>query len=115
MLKKIKDKLTKRDIAILAIFIVFLILISIPAYRDKHGCEVARPGYECASAKEVLIENCEYWAKYNCNTSADISLPQIVWYIKNLCKIANEYHNYGYDCTNPEKVCNSVLERNACR
>lgn len=107
-------KLGKGEIALLATFIVFLILVSIPVYTDKHGCEVARPGYKCASAYEVIIENCKHFAKYNCNVSADISLAQVVWYIKNLCEIANKYHNYGFDCSDAKSICNTVLNYTAC-
>lgn len=104
----------KKELTILTAFVIFLILVTIPVYRDKHGCEVARPGYKCAPAKDVMIENCEYWAKYNCNTSADVSLPQVVWYIENLCRIANDLHGYGYECSNPKIACNQVTGREIC-
>ncbi len=106
--------LKTKEIVIIATFFIFLILVTIPVYKDKHGCEVARPNYKCESAYNVLKENCEYWSKYNCNTSADISLPQVVWYIKNLCEIANEHHNYGFNCDNPKEVCNQVMNKTVC-
>ena len=104
----------KKELVVLVAFIVFLILVTIPVYKDKKGCEIARPGYKCASAKDVMIENCEYWAKYNCNTSADASLPQVVWYIKNLCEIAKKLHGYGYECSNLKIACNQVAGREIC-
>jgi hypothetical protein len=107
-------KITLKDLIVIAVFAVFLILVTIPVYRDKHGCEVARPGYKCMSAKQVMIENCEYWAKYDCDSSQDISLPQIEWYIKNLCEIANRNHGYGFDCENPKLACNQVLQKDVC-
>ncbi len=107
-------KLQTKDIVIIVLFLTFLVLVTIPVYKDKHGCEVARPNYKCESAYNVLKENCIYWAKFNCNTSADPSLPQIVWYIKNLCEIANSHHDYGYPCDQPEKVCNMVLNKTVC-
>jgi len=104
----------RNSIFVIIIFIAFLVVVTIPVYRDKHGCEVARPGYECASAKDVLIENCEYWGKYDCDSSRDPSLPQIEWYIKNLCKIANKNHGYGFDCENPKVACNQVTKKQIC-
>ncbi len=113
MQKKLGFSLTKKDIAAIAMFVIFISLVAYPVYRDKHGCEIARPGYKCASAKDVLVENCKFFANYSCNVSANPSLEQIVWYIKNLCKIANE-HGANYDCSNPKLVCNEVLDKNVC-
>ncbi len=107
-------KPTQKEIFVLVAFVIFLILVTIPVYKPRNGCEVARPGYECASAKDIMMENCKYWAKYNCNTSADVSLPQVVWYIENLCKIANELHDYGYECSNPKIACNQAAGREIC-
>lgn len=107
-------KLTKWDKISLAIVLIFVILMAIPVYKDKNGCEVARPGYTCESAKDVMIEHCEYWAKYNCDTNADVSLPQVEWYIENLCEIHNDNHNAGLDCTNLKTSCNIISGQSLC-
>ena len=106
--KKFKIKLTKQDkIAIIAL-IVFVIIFSIPVFIPKGDCEVARPGYKCESAKNVMIENCEYWGRFGCDSSKDVSLPQIEWYIGNLCDIHNQYHNAGLNCANLKSACNQL-------
>ncbi len=107
-------RIGKKEAAVTAVFLIFLFLASYPLHKPKNGCEIARPGYKCASSLDVLRENCEYWARYNCNTSADPSLPQVVWYIENLCRIANRYHNTNFDCSNPKLVCRSVLNTSVC-
>ncbi len=109
-----KIKLTKWDIVSIIALIIFIILVSIPTYLPKGECEVARPGYKCASLKDVMIENCIYWGKYDCNTEADISLPQIEWYIENLCKLQNQYHNTGLDCSNLKSACNQITGNQTC-
>jgi len=88
-----KIKPSKVDIISIIILIVFIILVSIPSYISKGECEVARPAYKCESLKNVMIENCAYWGKYDCNTKTDVSLTQIEWYIGNLCDLQNQYHN----------------------
>ncbi len=109
-----KIKLSKWDkLAVLAL-LLFILVMAIPVYTPKGDCEVARPGYKCASARDVMIENCEYWGKYACNTSADVSLPQVEWYIGNLCKIANRDHNYGYDCADLKHACNQATGKQVC-
>ncbi len=106
--KKFRIKLTKQDkIAIIAL-IIFVVIFSLPVYLPKGGCEIARPGYKCESAKDVMIENCEYWGQYGCDSSKDSSLPQIEWYIENLCGIHNDYHNAGLDCSNLKIACNQL-------
>ncbi len=107
-------KLKKWDKVAIAILVIFVILAAIPVYMDKGECEVARPGYKCASAKEVMIEHCEYWAEYDCDTNADISLPQVEWYIGNMCEIHNRNHNAGLDCTNLKLACNQVSGQSLC-
>jgi len=109
-----KVKLTRKDIIAIIALIIFVILVSIPTYIPKGGCEVARPNYECDSFKEVLIENCNYWGDYECNTDADISLPQIEWYIEDICELENKYHNTGLDCSNLKSACNKITETQTC-
>jgi len=109
-----KIKLSKLDIIAIIILIIFVILVTIPVYAPKGGCEVARAGYKCASFKDVMIENCVYWGDYNCDTSADVSLTQIEWYIENLCNLQNQYHNTGLDCSNLKSACNQITGSNVC-
>ncbi len=112
---KINYKLTRGDLIGIIALIVFLFLVAIPIYGSKNGCEVARPAYKCESAKDVLIENCNLWSNYSCDSSGDVSLPQVEWYIGNLCNIQNKLHNSGLDCTNLKQVCNTILERQVCQ
>lgn len=113
--KKIKfSQLKKWDKIVIALAIVFIILMAIPVYRNKGDCEIARPGYKCESAKNVMIEHCEYWAEYNCDTNSDVSLPQVEWYIRNLCEIHNDNHDAGLDCANLKTACNQVSGRSLC-
>ena len=112
--KKFKIKLSKYDVAAVLLLVIFVGIVTYLANVPKGDCEVARPGYKCASAKDVLVENCEYWGNFSCDTSQDVSLPQIVWYIGNLCNIQNQYHNSGLDCSNLKQVCNTILERQVC-
>ena len=107
-------KLGKWDIAAIAALIVFVIVVSIPLYADKGDCEVARAAYKCASVKTVLIENCDYWGKYSCDTTADLSLKQIEWYIRNLCELQNKRHNAGLDCSDLKQVCNQITGKQLC-
>jgi len=109
-----KIKLAKQDIIAIIALIIIVILVTIPTYLPKGECEVARPNYKCASFKEVLIENCNYWGSYECNTGADVSLPQIEWYIENLCELQNKYHNTGLDCSNLKSACNKITESQTC-
>ena len=112
--RKIPFKLTKRDAIAVAVLVVFLIVITIPDYVSKDDCEVARPAYKCASFRNVMIENCVYWGNYSCNTQADVSLPQIEWYIDNLCKLQNQYHNSGMDCSDLKQACNQIVGNQTC-
>lgn len=109
-----KIKLGRWDILAIIALIIIVILISIPTYLPKGECEIARPGYECASFKDVMIENCDYWGEYDCNTESDISLPDIEWYIKNLCELQNKHHNTGLDCSNLKSACNKITEKQTC-
>jgi hypothetical protein len=109
-----KMKLSRVDIISIIILVIFLILVSIPSYISKGDCEVARPGYKCASLKNVMIENCVYWGKYNCNSTADVSLPQVEWYIGNLCDLQNKYHSTDLDCSNLKQACNQIVGNKTC-
>ena len=109
-----KMKLKRWDIVAIIGLIIFLILVSFPTYIPKGECEVSRPNYKCASFKDVMIENCIYWGKYNCNTNSDVSLPDIEWYIKNLCDLQNRYHNTGLDCSNLNSACNKITGNQTC-
>jgi len=109
-----KIKLTRMDIIAIIVLIIIVIFVTIPTYLPKGECEVARPNYECASFKEVMIENCNYWGEYECNTDADVSLPQIEWYIENLCELQNKYHNTGLDCSNLKSACNKITGSQTC-
>lgn len=107
-------KLSRWDIISIIILIIFVILVTIPVYIPKGECEVARPGYKCASVKDVMIGNCVYWGNYSCNTTADVSLTQIEWYIENLCYLQNQYHNTGLDCSNLKSACNQITGSKIC-
>ncbi len=109
---KKKISMTKKDLLYIAILVVFITLLSYPTFIPKGECEVARPGYKCESAHNVMIENCNYWSTFSCDTSADVSLPQIEWYIGNLCNIAKSRENL--DCSNLKLACNQITQKNAC-
>ncbi|MCD6477135.1 MAG: hypothetical protein J7K26_03175 [Candidatus Aenigmarchaeota archaeon] len=109
-----KIKLTKWDKISIVFLIIFVLVMAYPIYRDKDECEVAKPGYECASAKDVMIENCEYWAKYDCDTSKDESLVQIEWYIDNLCDIASKHKELNLECHNLKLACNQISGKQLC-
>jgi hypothetical protein len=109
-----KIKLSKLDIIAIIVLVIVVILVTFPTYVSKGDCEVARADFKCASFKEVLIENCDYWSEYDCNTDADISLPQIESYIKSLCELENSYHNTGLDCSNLKSACNEITGKQTC-
>ncbi len=104
----------------LAVLIVFVIIIAIPVNLPKNGCEVARAGYKCDSAKTVMIENCDFWGNYTCEHCSDWkecsnpSLPEIEWYIGNLCNIHNQYHSDKLDCSNLKLACNQATGEATC-
>lgn len=105
-------KLSMRDKIAIAVLLVFIILVSIPAYTPRQGCEVARPGYKCESAHDVMTEECEYWGEFDCVTSSDVSLIQVEWYIENLCGIASRTEDL--DCNNLKMACNKVTGKQVC-
>jgi hypothetical protein len=107
-------KLTKFDIAGLMFLAVFLLLVLWPSYVPKNGCEVARPNYKCASFEDVMVENCAFWGEYKCDTSADASLTDVEWYIKNMCEMQNSYHGSGLDCSNLKSACNKISASQVC-
>jgi len=107
-------KLGKMDIVAIIALLIILILFTIPSFLPKDSCEVARAAYKCATFKNVMIENCVYWGNYKCDTNADVSLPQIEWYIGNLCKLENQYHNAGLDCSNLKQACNQITGKQTC-
>jgi hypothetical protein len=107
-------KMSKWDKISIMILLVFVILVILPTLTPKDNCEVARPGYECASLKDVMIENCNYWGEYDCDTQADVSLEQIEWYIGNLCNLQNQYHGTDMDCSNLKRSCNEISASLVC-
>jgi hypothetical protein len=109
-------KLTRKDQIGIAVFLIVVVLLAIPVYyRPNPDCEVARPNYKCESAKNVMIENCAYWGKFGCDSSKDESLPQVEWYIKNLCQIHNQDHaGNQLDCTSLLHACNQVTGNATC-
>lgn len=106
----------------LAILIIFVVVVALPVYLPKNGCEIARPGYKCDSAKNVMIENCVFWGESSCehcekqdwNKCVNISLPNIEWYIDNLCEIHNKYNADKLDCSNLKLTCNQVTGNVTC-
>ena len=111
---KFKFKLKKLDIAAISFMIVFMIMITIPSLVPKDSCEVARAEYECATFEQVMIENCNYWGEYDCDTQADLSLPDVEWYIGNLCNLQNQYHGTGLDCSTLQLACNQITGEQTC-
>ncbi len=122
----------KSDVAYILGAVLFVIVLGLPGLLPKNGCEVARPGYKCASAEEVIKENCRYFAGFSCDSNcsgfggrygceksgcvwvpelrectSDISLPNVKWYISNLCEIAKSRHP-GIDCSDPVEVCKRI-------
>ena len=112
MVKLKLPKLTMKDKIAVLILVIFLVVVTMPVYSPRDECEVARPGYECASAHDVMIEECEYWGEYDCDTSADVSLLQVEWYIENLCEIAKK--GEALDCSNLKLACNQVTGKQVC-
>jgi len=106
----------------LAVLIVIVILFAIPVYSPKGGCEVARPEYKCETAKNVMIENCIYWGNWSCEhcdakewqSCSHPSLPDVEWYISNLCSIHNQYHSDKLDCSNLKLACNQATGNTTC-
>jgi hypothetical protein len=67
-------KMSKWDKISIMITLVFVVLVVLPTLTPKDNCEVARPGYECASIKDVMIEHCQYWGEYDCDTSSNLKM-----------------------------------------
>jgi len=107
-------KLGKWDLMALAALVGFIILMAALVYAPKNGCEVARAGGTCVPAKDVLVENCNYWAKFGCDSAKDASLPDIEFEIAGLCKIQNNLHGAGLDCSNLKMVCNQMVQKQVC-
>jgi hypothetical protein len=104
-------KLSRRDWMGIALLVIVVALLAFATYyRPNPDCEVARPAYKCESAKNVMIENCALWGKFGCDSSKDVSLPQVEWYLKNLCAIHNSNHADQLDCANLKHACNQVTE-----
>ena len=112
--KKFSFKLSKWDIISIILLIIFVALVAIPVYTYNEDCEVARPNYKCDSIKNVMIENCVYWGNYNCDSNADLSLPDIEFYIGGLCELQNKHHNTGLDCSNLKSACNKISGNQLC-
>lgn len=109
-----KLKFGKWDILAIAALAGFIILMAALIYAPKGGCEVARAGFACVPAKDVLIENCNYMSKWNCDSSKDASLPDIEFEIQSLCKIQNNLHGTGLDCSNVKMTCNQITQKQVC-
>lgn len=109
-----KLKLGKWDLIAIAVLAGFIILMAALIYAPKGGCEVARAGFTCVSAKDVIIEDCNYWAKYGCDSTKDASLPDIEFEIGGLCKIQNSLHGSGLDCSNLKQACNQIAQKQVC-
>lgn len=106
----------------LAALMIFVVIVATATYWPKAGCEVARAGYKCEPAKDVMIENCVFWGDWSCEhcepknwqTCGHESLPQIEWYIGNLCEIHNSYHPDKFDCSNLKLACNQATGEATC-
>ncbi|MFZ3077132.1 MAG: hypothetical protein WA139_01640 [Candidatus Aenigmatarchaeota archaeon] len=109
-----KMKLGKWDLAAIAVLAGFIILMSALVYAPKNGCEVARAGGTCVPAKDVIVEDCNYWAKFGCDSAKDASLPDIEFEIAGLCKIQNNLHGSGLDCSNLKAACNQMAQKQVC-
>lgn len=108
-------KLARKDYIAIAVLIIVVLLAAMPIYfKPNPDCEIARPGYKCESAKNVMIEHCSYWGEFKCDTSADNSLPQVEWYIGNLCEIHNQHHADTFDCSNLMRACNQATGAQTC-
>ena len=107
-------KLNRKDYIAISALVIFVILMAIPIYKDKQGCEIAQAGYTCDSAENVMIENCEYWGEFSCNSEADVSLPQIEWYIGNLCELYRDNHDSSFNCEDLPTACNAISGENIC-
>jgi hypothetical protein len=107
-----KLNVSNKDWIYIIVLIIGIGILSYPGFIPKGDCEVARPGYKCDSAHNVMIENCKYWGNYSCRSSLDPSLPQIEWYIGNLCEITK--NRDSLDCSNLKTACNQITQANTC-
>ena len=108
-------KLTRKDYIGISVLVIVTLLLFFTIYsRPNPDCEIARPGYKCETAWNVMIEHCNYWGEFDCDSSADVSLPQVEWYIGNLCSIHNTYHDNKLDCSNLRHACNQVTDAITC-
>ncbi len=105
-------KLKGSDMVGIALLVLVVIIFAIPVYAPKGDCEIARPGYKCASSVEVMKENCVYWGSYGCDSTKDVSLPQVEWYIGNLCQFASK--KQPLDCANLKVACNQITGNSTC-
>lgn len=112
--RKFPVKLGKFDLIAIAALAGFIVLMAALIYAPKGNCEVARAGFACVPAKEVIIEDCNYWSKWNCDSTKDASLPDIEFQIGSLCKIQNSLHGSGLDCSNLKIVCNQITGKQVC-
>ena len=83
-------------------------------FWPRGSCEVATAAYKCVPAQEVIIEHCNYWGNWSCDSSKDVSLPQVEWYISNLCQIHNKLHDNKFDCNNLRLTCNQATGKKVC-
>jgi hypothetical protein len=111
---KLNLKLTKRDMIAIGILAAFVLISAFMVYTPKDSCEVARGDYECSTVKVAMSEYCAYWGKYSCDTSTDVSLPDVEWFIGNMCNLQNQYHGTGLDCSNLKSACNKITGIQTC-
>lgn len=105
----------RKDWLAVALLLVVIAVFAIPTYLPKNGCEVARAAYKCIPAKDVIIENCNLWGNWSCNTAADSSLEQVEWYIGNLCKLHDQLHpDDSLNCDNLKIACNQATGQQVC-
>jgi hypothetical protein len=107
-------KFTRTDMIAIGILAAFVILFAFFIYSPKDSCEVARANYKCSTVKQAMSEYCVYWGNYSCNTAADASLPDVEWFIGNMCQLQNGYHQSGLDCSNLKSACNKITESQIC-
>jgi len=111
--KRIRINLARKDWLYILALVIFIAILTYPNYVNKGNCEVARPGFKCESVRNVMIENCNYWSTYTCDTSKDVSLVQIEWYIGKLCDLQKQ-KDPSLDCSNLKTACNQITQTNTC-
>jgi len=90
---------------IAVIGLLFVILAGLSAYLPN-DCEVARPGTECGTYREVMYEKCNYLNAYRGYNMSEI---YIAWYIESLCNSENLYHGSDLNCSDLESVCTEMM------